>query len=194
MSNSFSYISLIFISFYITFTYSKRIQLYEESYNTDIQRLQFGKDHAESVTQNKVDFDYDKHKGVFCRANKNLQDKEFTFRIPTKYIVCAFDMFPFKFELKDAIFKSLSDSFGPHHNETKTKSSLYLFAYHLMLIHYENRTQILDEVKQLGKTYYITEPTKEVIEYIESLPKTLYTSHMYDEEEFRLFFMLGYGV
>jgi hypothetical protein len=63
-----------------------------------------------------------------------------------------------------------------------------------MLLNYENRTQIYDAVVKLQKGYYNVHPSNDVFEYIDSLPKTLFSWQMYDDEEFKLLEMLGYRI
>lgn len=100
------------------------------------------------------------------------------------------DMFPFKFEIKEALTEFISEKFSQNKNETRSRANIYIFASYLSFLDYENKTEVLKAVKALGKDYYNVNVTKEHMDYLRSVPPMIFTNHMYDEEEFKL---LEYG-
>jgi hypothetical protein len=51
---------------------------------------------------------------------------------------------------------------------------------------------IRQKVSELKLNHYITYPSKEALEYIKSLPKTVFSMQMYEEDEYRLLKYLGF--
>ena len=101
-------------------------------------------------------------------------------------------MFPFKFELKDALVdyhtNSRPETFK---NETKSVVQNELFSFYLMFLAYENRTAVLDYVESINKKYYKIDIPKEFDEYLKHLPKVLYTVDQFETPEYILLELEG---
>lgn len=104
-------------------------------------------------------------------------------------------MFPFKFELKDAIIDYHSngrpESFN---NNTIAIAQNELLAIYLMFLSYENRDLVLDYVDSIGKNFYHVEIPKEYDEYLRHLPKVVYTITEFDKPEMILLNLEGIEV
>ena len=62
---------------------------YSEDFNSVLSRLNWSKDHTQLITKGKVEFEYTNEKGTHCLAKDNLRIKEFVFRVPNDYLICA---------------------------------------------------------------------------------------------------------
>jgi hypothetical protein len=184
---------IILISF--TLIQSEIRPTYIESEEHEMSRLKFGQNYTNLVTKGKVVFEYEPSKGIYCKANKDIANKEFVFKIPKEFIFCFFDMFPFKFELKEAVHDYFIQKFGgKQNNETQTRTTTYLFTYGLMYLNYDNKEIVKDELSRLNLGHYIIEQNPHVKEYFETLPTTLYTLHSYTDDEFKLLKILGFQI
>jgi len=86
-------------------------------------------------------------------------------------------MFPFKFELKEAVMDYyLTKTQEKLNNDTIGNAQNHLFAFYLMFLDSKNRSAILDYVRTINKTHYNIEVPHEFDEYMENLPKVLYTA------------------
>lgn len=149
-------------------------------------REEFHKNYTQSVTKGKVVFEYNELKGTHCKAAKNISSREFVFSIEGEFLICGFDIYPFKFELKELIYGFLSRKYQQNVNETKAKTALYLFAYKMMYHKLADKERVESYLKRVGKDYYISRLNEKQEAYLKSLPHTLYTVHMYDDEESKL--------
>ena len=165
-------------------------QIYEDEYESGMRRLNFGKNYTERITGGKVIFDYEESKGVYCKANKDLYSNEFTFEIPREFVICSFDIFPYMFELKEPLVNYLKIANVRAGNYTSI-AFMYLFTFNLMYINFQNKTFIENHLKDIKKDYYIPIISQESINYMNSLPKTYYSSLMLNEEEIELQNNLG---
>jgi hypothetical protein len=98
-------------------------------------------------------------------------------------------MFPFKFELT----KAITDYFTAHYsgenqniNSSITRPLIPMMAVYLMFLDLADHNKLNKELKSLKLDHYIYNLTKEASEYVKSLPKVVYTMHMYENEEFEL--------
>lgn len=104
-------------------------------------------------------------------------------------------MFPFKFELKDAIIDYHSNGSPEYfNNSTITIAQNELFAFYLMFLNYENRDAVLDYVDSIGKDFYHVNVPKEFDEYLTNLPKVIYTVTEFDKPELILLELEGVQV
>lgn len=104
-------------------------------------------------------------------------------------------MFPFKFELRDAIIDYHTNG-RPESFNNSTSSILQneLFSIYLMFLSYENRDAVLDYVDSIGKTHYKVDIPKEYDEYLSHLPKVVYTVSEFDKPELILLELEGVEV
>ncbi len=101
-------------------------------------------------------------------------------------------MFPFKFELNEAILDFYSKESKEITNEkTRELTKNTLFSYYLLFLTYENRTTILDYVMAINKTYYHITIPKGHDEYMSTLPKVLYNGQQFTKEDLALFDIVG---
>ena len=94
-------------------------------------------------------------------------------------------MFPFKFELKDAIHDYLYKEFK-NANSVKQSTAQYLFASYLCFLDYKNKEEIFNVVRKNKKEYYLINIQKEQLDYLKSLPTEIYTHEMYEKAELSL--------
>jgi hypothetical protein len=166
---------------------------YEDTREMALKRLQFGQNNTERVSRGKVNFEFTDSNGVYCKANSNLYEKEFAFKIPKEFIICSFDIFPFKFELQEAIMGFLKKKYLNANSDTKTRGPMYLFAFHMMFIKYENKSLVFDYLKMNNMEYYMVNYTKDIMSYVDSLPTSTYTTHMYSEVDRRFIQSIGFA-
>ena len=105
-------------------------------------------------------------------------------------------MFPFKFELKDALV-DYHNSLNPNsmnNNETMRIIQNELLSFYLMFLEYNNRTSVLEFVEKINKKYYNVKIPDEYDEYLKHIPKVIHTMDQYDDAEFKLIEMLGFKV
>lgn len=173
---------ILLVLFNLTLQTLVSANIYEDDHEAAIRRLNFGKNYTERVTGGKVRFEYEESKGVYCKANKDLYSKEFTFEIPKEFVICSFDIFPYMFELKDPIVNYVKQHYAREGNYT-TRTFMYLFSFNLMYINFQNKTFIEDHLKAIKKEYYIPTISEELKNYMDSLPKANYNSLMFSNEE-----------
>lgn len=100
-------------------------------------------------------------------------------RISVNYLV---DIYPFKFELKDVIYRHLSQN-SQNMNQTKMDTQHFLFAYMLLYHKKADKEKIKKYLKQTGKSYYLTRLNEKQQGYLDSLSDTFYSYQMNDEDE-----------
>lgn len=104
-------------------------------------------------------------------------------------------MFPFKFELKDAIIDYHSNKSQENfNNNTLSVAQNELFAFYLMFLSYENRDAVLDYVDSIGKSFYHVDIPKEYDEYLNNIPKVVYTVSEFEKPELILLDLEGVQV
>jgi len=101
-------------------------------------------------------------------------------------------MFPFKFELKEAVLdyhsKGRPETFN---NQTIGLAQNELFSFYLMFLSYEKRDEILEYVDSINKSFYHINIPKEFDEYMSTLPKVIYTITQFDKPDLVLMDLLG---
>jgi hypothetical protein len=104
-------------------------------------------------------------------------------------------MFPFKFELKDAIIDFHSNGRPENfNNSTASMAQNQLFSFYLMFLSYENRDAVLDYVDSIGKNFYHVDVPKEYDEYLTHIPKVVYTISEFNNPEYILLGLEGVQV
>lgn len=183
---------IIFSSLFFTI-FCQYNTIYKETPETIKQRLEFNQNYTKLITGGKVVFEHDDEKGTYCVARQQIDKKEFTFKIPKNFTICAFEMFPYKFELKEAMMEYFVTKYGATHNETYRKAPVYLMAFQLMFYSSKNKSEIIKSVKDLKKDFYAVNTTPEAESYLESLPKAIYTMQLYEEEDLLLMKKMGFS-
>ncbi len=104
-------------------------------------------------------------------------------------------MFPFKFELKDALIDYHSNG-RPENFNNSTISIIQheLLSFYIMFLSYENRDAVLDYVDSIGKNFYRVDIPKEYDEYLSFLPKVVYTMSEFRQPELILLDLEGIQV
>lgn len=94
-------------------------------------------------------------------------------------------MFPFKFEIKDAIwdYHKTENSASGFNNKTISIAQNEIFSIYLMFLDYQNRSSVLNYVEKINKKYYKINIPKEYDEYLAHLPKILYTIDQFEKPE-----------
>jgi hypothetical protein len=155
--------------------------------------LEYYNKHFNKFTGGKLHLEYNNNKGFQCITDEDIYKRNFIFKIPKEYVVCAFELFPFKFELKEVLqnYFNHKKDFSDIKADPNSKIIAYLFAYQLMYMDYSNKTYIEEGLKDNKMKYYITKKTKQVYDYYKSLSREIYSIYMYDKEEFNLMNLLG---
>ncbi len=104
-------------------------------------------------------------------------------------------MFPFKFELKNALINYHSNGkIETFNNNSISAAQNQLFSFYLMFLSYNNRTAVFEYVDSINKKHYHIDIPKEVDDYIKNLPKVIYTVTEYEQPEIQLLEGQGYPV
>jgi hypothetical protein len=157
----------------------------EETKKEKTSREEFNKKHTEEITNNKLTFEYSQEKGTHCIAKSDLSPLEYVIHIPERYVICYYDMYPFKFELKEIVSDFMKKQ--KHElNATKSQTALYAFSFHLMYLSYPKKEAIKEKIKELKLPHYLKETTPEALEYLSSLPKNLHTRYNFEDAEYKL--------
>jgi len=181
--------SKIFILFLTIILFSFILSRTFKTENSDSDRLNFYQTRADKITQGKLNFQFSPEKGIYTIANKDLKPNSIAIKIPTDYILCNFDMFPFKFELKEAII-SYFNSFKLTPQMEITPSNI-IFAYYLMFLRFEEKEKIFEKIKKEKMSHYTTHIKPYAQEYLKTLPEYIYGISMYGDEEKLLLGELG---
>ena len=157
--------------------------------NSDTDRLHFYQKGADKITKGKLNFEFSPGKGIHTIANKDLKQNSIAMKIPNEYILCNFDLFPFKFELKEAIISYFNSAkLTPQFEIT---GSNIIFAYYLMFLKFEGKEKIFEKLKKEKMSYYILDLKPHAKEYLNTLPEYIYNVSMYGDEEKLLLRELG---
>jgi len=151
---------------------------------------------------NLIDFNYSNSTGIYCVAKEDLYKGQTTFNIPVEYLITSFDLYPFKFELKDAISEAVLSIFKKKGKKLKIKTeqeitknstfemtNRFLFNYQLMFILHKDKKEINDFLIKNRLSYYLEYSNSNRItkleEYLYSLPKVTYTEETYDQYDIK---------
>jgi hypothetical protein len=163
--------------------------------NLDSTNLSYLKSKEQDITNGKIEFTISEDNEISCIAKENIKKNEIVFKIPEDYLLSTFDMFPFKFEIKDAVFSYFS-KFATNNQmqQSENKSSQFILTFYLMFLSTSNRDKILEDVSsKLKLNYYNVKIKQKAVEYLKILPPT-YGLNMYDEEEKYLVKLVGLNV
>lgn len=153
-------------------------------------RLLWNKSKEKEITGGRVSFTQNDEQGTFCQSESESFSHEYLFKISSKYLLCGFDLYPFKFEMIKLLNKIYDNKYGKTgdiRNAYKTKQLTHMFTIYLIYLEYKKKDKVLEEAIKQNKPYYNIHPTNEQLEYLESLPKVIYTKEMYDATEYKLF-------
>lgn len=151
------------------------------------KELQFANKHQKNITQDFINFEIDSNNEISCKAVQDFLEMKVLFRIPKEYLVCSYDYFPFKIELKDAIMDTIK-RFSSYKNDSIRITNKFLFAYDLMFLKYQNKTALKEKLISTKQSSYVVNPSNESLEYIDSLPsrQEIYNRDLFDEVEKKL--------
>jgi hypothetical protein len=175
--NKWSFNSILIIVIFQIFSSLPNIKTNQISVPNSIEeKLNFYNSHLKNFSNGKISIEYTENKGFFCKAQKEIKNREMVFSIKKDHILCSFDSFPLKFELLEALLH-----FTSHHTTNdstdKSKIFLYLFSYYLILI-------------EKGK---VPEASKEMRDYLLTLPKNIGTVYEYDDDEIKFLNIIGHN-
>jgi hypothetical protein len=151
------------------------------------KELEFAKKHQKNITQDFINFEIDSTNEISCKAAQDFLEMKVLFRIPKEYLICSYDYFPFKIELKDAIMDTIN-RFSSYKNETVRITNKFLFAYDLMFLKYSNKAALKEKLISTRQSSYVVNPSAEILEYLDSLPTQdqIYNRDLFDNEEKKL--------
>jgi hypothetical protein len=178
----------------------KSENFYSESQESVLKRLKWNKSFTQSVTKGKVDLEYNKERGIFCQAKTDIPKKQFVFKIPKEFLICTcklslikiVDMFPFKFEIQEAIENFFKVNQVSPFELTITQPLIPLTAIYLMYLDLANHDTLNKDLKELGYNHYIIDkPSNSVKDYLSNLPKVMYILYNFEKEEYVLLDSFG---
>jgi hypothetical protein len=159
---------------------------YEDS-ETLAKRIRFYK-HIKQYSNNTMDVEYQPDKGLSCIANDYLEPGQRILMVPKSQALCPYFMFPFKFELIEALHTvpGLNQTLG--HEQ---KFSVFLLTYYLMYFLFGQKAEIGQYIIKNNLTEYmdIHEPDANIAD---ALPKVMLTSSTLQSEHYSLLRELGY--
>ena len=104
-------------------------------------------------------------------------------------------MFPFKFELKDALIDyHTNGKIETFNNNSIPAVQNQLLSFYLMFLSHDNRTAVFEYVDSINKKHYHISIPKEIDDYIKNLPKILHTVTEYEQPERQLLEWQGYPI
>lgn len=104
-------------------------------------------------------------------------------------------MFPFKFELKNALIDyHTNGKIETFSNHSIPAVQNQLFSFYLMFLSYNNRTSVFEYVDSINKKHYHIDIPKEIDDYIKNLPKVLHTVTEYEQPEMQLLEWQGHAI
>lgn len=90
-SNLFKLLILIlFMSSTLTNKY------YYESPESLQKRIKWNEYHTRLFTNGRLSIDYSNDTGFYCKAEDDIAKEELVITVPSDYLICGFDLFPFK--------------------------------------------------------------------------------------------------
>lgn len=112
----------------------------------------------------------DKYKGLHCKAEDYIKKGEVLIEVHKKYSICPFELFPFKFEITDAIrsIKGMEDTLGK-----QQKVGIYVLVFHLMYHLYGNKEYIKNYVYENKIEAYYNSFNSELKDIDKSFPKIM---------------------
>jgi hypothetical protein len=162
------------------------IASYEDS-ETLAKRIKFYKN-IKKYSNNTMDVGYDPVMGLTCIANDYLEVGQKVLQIPKSQTMCPYFMYPFKFEIIDALYHvpNLNSTIG-----IEQKFTVFVLTYYLLYHLYAPKDEIKQFINDNNLVEYmeIHEPDNS---FVESLPKILLTSTTLENEHLQLLAALGF--
>jgi hypothetical protein len=188
----------IILSFTVLKITSINLSYSEIKYDSSLEdiknTIEFNKNYTGLITEGKITFDYDKKLGTYCTARQNVKKAEFVIRVPNNFTICAYEIFPFMFELKDIIYSHLSRRPGANPNDTNSKTIKFLSAFRLLYHKNADQDKVENYLRKIGKEYYINRLNEQQQGYLNSLPKIVYNEPMLDKDDRRFGEMIGFPI
>lgn len=183
--------------FYFLFIFSSITAngYYYESTISLQNRIEWNKNNIKLYSKGRLSIDYSNEAGFYCKAQENIDKDELVLQVPSEYLLCGFDLFPFKLELYD-ILSRIYDEIAIENNEDRKSLNFYvnhhLFIIYLSYIKLKDKSELYKSVEQFGiKEYNIKLSHLKHNEYLDSLPIVIHSSSMYEEEEIELYKILN---
>jgi hypothetical protein len=153
------------------------------------KRLNFYKD-TKKYSNSTITVGYSPEKGLFCVANDYIEYGKITIRIPRNMSMCAYFIFPFKFELISFLqeIKELEETVG--HQQ---KFSVYLLSYYLLYFSSDHKEDVKRYIRDNKlEQYYNTEEPDESL--LDSFPKMLLNSAFIEREHYEILNQYGFMI
>jgi len=93
------------------------------------------------------------------------------------------ELFPFKFELRNALITVLQQQ-KMNEFESYYFIANYLFTFQLLYINYTNKQKVNQFLKQTKREYYIYDVSNNAKDYLNTLTKEIHNLNTYGDEEF----------
>ena len=153
------------------------------------KRFNFYKN-LEKFTNNSVSVGYNPEGGLHCIANRDIEVGSHIIRVPKKNSFCAYDLYPFKFEIFNALKSDPTLAQSP---DKEQKFGMFLMAYYVLYITKANKGLIKEYIinNKLEQYYNVTEYDESIID---SFPKIFLGGWSLNLDQYSLLSELRYGM
>ena len=137
---------------------------------------------ARKFSDNSIKVSYTKQNGLTCEALDYKKPGDLNFKIPRELTLCAYYLFPFKFELASYLkeIPFLAEAFGQ-----RTLYSVYLLTYNIMFLSSEYKEEVNQYIKEKQlEQYYEIEQTD--MSLFDSFPKIALNKYFLEDEHYDL--------
>lgn len=144
----------------------------------------------QQYSNNTIKVGSDPDKGLYCLANDYIEYGRLTMKIPKKLSICPYYIFPFKYEINNALLAipGLNQTIG-----VEQRYPVYVLTYYLMYIMDAPKKQIKEYIHQYNLTdYYEVTDIDESVR--DSFPQQVLGLANFDQEHFELLKRLNYPV
>jgi hypothetical protein len=170
---------LYFIIFNLTYSYEDKDSLYK--------RLNLSKQ-ISKYSNNIIKIGVSETKGVSGLADEFIDAGHALLKIPKKYSLCTYYLFPFKYEILSYL---LSIPGFKQPTQPDVKVNLFLLTYYLLYNEFASKQEIKNYIKEkkLAQYYDCDDIDEGLREYF---PKVIPGSGLLDKEHYQLLYSLGY--
>ena len=170
----FVLISILLTSSYFCFEDPETLNRREEYYSN-----------IGNFSNNLITLGKSSSKGLSCIAKSRINSKDEIFRVKREFSVCSFDLFPFKYEISEALNKY------PSISQSLNKISNILLTYYLTYLLHADKELVKDFIikRELTEYYKTFKPNDSLTN---SFPDIVPTAIGYSTKELTLLQSLGY--
>jgi hypothetical protein len=152
-----------------------------------IKRLNYSRQ-ISKYSNNKVKVGASLKKGLTCIADDYIEYGQQIMKVPKKYSLCSYYLFPFKYEILSILLdiSGLRETIGK-----EQRLSVYLLSYYILYYMYAPKEEIKSYIKEKKlEQYYRYEDIDESLQNI--FPNIIPGSGMLDKEHYILLQSLGF--